>query len=383
MSERDARRDPAGGRDTGARARAKPRQRGEGPWFRCYPDSALGDLAGLSSEQRNIAFTLALMQASRRGPVRLMPKTLAAACSVTTRPFNRVLGELEACGLVAVDGEWITVSMRGFGADSGQTSRNFAPSSGEVSAKFGPLSADFPNDSSRVRARQQPESRIESLAAAAAGSTRSEGGGEDRRAQILAAEALHRRVCEALGLPGSYRDELGIVVGWLEAGLEAHVMPAVERVARRKRGQAPLSLAYFTPAIEEEAGKLRAPPPAEAAPIAKAREPEGPPAWLAMRAALQAALGEAVFASWFAPLAWVDGGEDPPRIVARSAFVARWILDNHSDALARAAQAAGLAAVALLAPGGRARVIRTDVNNEGRVGMSDASPRAPPARRDG
>ncbi len=130
------------------------------PWFHCYPDTALGDLSGLSSDERNVLLTLQLMTEAAGGPVRLNRKYLARSCALTTRKFNAVLGNLLELGKVrAQDGQIGIADLRhGHGFETKNEKKRH-----QTRAKNVEILTGFPNENneggadSRARARGQKQ----------------------------------------------------------------------------------------------------------------------------------------------------------------------------------------------------------------------------------
>jgi hypothetical protein len=214
---------------------------------------------------------------------------------------------------------------------------------------------------SRADAREAPEA---AAAAAEGGESGLEEDSRERQRKMAAAVALHRRIAERLGHPGGYRDELGEVCAWLEAGYDPdrHVMAAVERAARRRNFQAPLMLRYFRELIAEAAERAPGIRRAAGATFAATNEalksneaaaepePEGPAEWLAMRGALRRAVGEDAFSSWFARLEWRGVAGRTLTLAAPTRFIAGEIAKRHGQALDAIASGlvAGVEAVRLV-----------------------------------
>ncbi|MCX5495792.1 hypothetical protein OSH11_13845 [Kaistia dalseonensis] len=79
-----------------------------------------------------------------------------------------------------------------------------------------------------------------------------------RTAIVDQAVGLHRWICERLGAPGGYRGDLGVVIGWLEAGfVEGDIKGAVEDVLMRNGEQLFTSLRYFEGAIADRRRRRR------------------------------------------------------------------------------------------------------------------------------
>ncbi len=79
-----------------------------------------------------------------------------------------------------------------------------------------------------------------------------------RRAQLERAVTLHRRVCELLGQPLRYRNDVGEVMNWLDQDIaEDRVLAAIERVMRRDGAQLPFSLKYFRGAVADSTTRKR------------------------------------------------------------------------------------------------------------------------------
>ncbi|WP_201404234.1 hypothetical protein [Kaistia sp. 32K] len=88
-------------------------------------------------------------------------------------------------------------------------------------------------------------------------------GRERRRAVTDDAVALHRRVCAMLGSEHGYRNDLGEVVAWLQAGYgEKEILATIEAVQRRQTFQLPTSLRYFRQAIADSDARKRPEMPA-------------------------------------------------------------------------------------------------------------------------
>lgn len=200
---------------------------------------------------------------------------------------------------------------------------------------------------------------LSNVAAAAApdpDSGKDPGGGARKNTQ--GALSLLRWISTRLGVDYHHDDRaLGVVRGWLDDGAtEAQVRSAIERAAGRRKFEPPLWVGYFTELVQEEASRpprsyrasgSRSPSRLAAsgvletagAPIGqRAPEPDGPPQWLAMRAALKTAMGEDTFASWIAPLQFVCVTADGTlKLRAPSRFHADWVRRHHEQALRHAA----------------------------------------------
>ncbi len=149
-----------------------------------------------------------------------------------------------------------------------------------------PAAADRSEDRDPIP--QKPEARIQTAAAAAPPAPASETAGaaaaaalvdfgEERdraRKAVNTDEAvdLHRWICERAGAPAGYRDDLGVVRGWLDGGLSAtEIRDGVAVVLARQNGQLPTSLRYFEGAILDQRKRRTRP----ASPAAKKAAGEG------------------------------------------------------------------------------------------------------------
>lgn len=234
----------------------------EGPWFKCYPDTALGDLTGLPSDHRNVLFTMLLMMEAQGMPVQLRRKTLASACHLSTRRFNIVLAELIEGGKLVESEGYIGAGDVKHGRSFGQiTAEKEQKNAGKNEGKS-PIPTGFlkeindPGADSRARGLEARSQKPEAAAAFA------------RKGLVERATALHARICERLGNRGGYREDLGEVLSWLESGYDPdqHVMPAIERVLAREGAQLPTTLRYFREIVAEEAtrrSRRPMPPPPE------------------------------------------------------------------------------------------------------------------------
>lgn len=242
----------------------------------------------LTLEQRGALATIEDLVMMRNGPVPPDARWLAGHLNISVRRWGVLLKELLTLGvLVESDDGYMTAEYADVlaerrkssdqGAAAGQASGEARRANGKLSQdNSGIISGSEPSASTKSntcgngRWEEQEGDRKPAAAVRLPAAAPSRSKPQDPALTQQAVE-LHREVAHLIGSEaGQWAHEFGTVMGWVERGWARHVVPAIERVLKRRKGQLPNSWRYFTDAVGElaKAAGPVASATASAAPIA-------------------------------------------------------------------------------------------------------------------